>query len=137
MVKKDDSGSGLRAGFVRSDGLPQQPKMKVPEKIEEPAVKPKPAPVEKPAPEPEELTGPTLTMQGVSGKKITGAVKVIKVPKAEKKADMETEKQAADETTVNPAEKPAVKPVEKKPITLDAEGVKLPATPETDRKSVV
>ena len=87
MVKRDDSGSGLRAGFVRGDGLVQPPKKTGPHKPDEPPAKPQP-PVPEPAaaPEPEELHGPTMTMQGVSGKKITGVVKVVKAarpPKAE------------------------------------------------------
>ena len=95
MVKRDDSGSGLRAGFVRGDGLSQQPKKENQPKAEEPAVKKQPPVAEPPAREPEDLSGPTMTMQGVSGKKITGAVKVIKVIKADKPAEHEAEHTAA------------------------------------------
>ncbi|HBP38359.1 MAG TPA: hypothetical protein DD640_06405, partial [Clostridiales bacterium] len=84
MVKREDSGTGLRAGFVRGDGLVQPVKNHNLNKAEEPVAKPQPPVPKPPVREPEELTGPTLTLQGVSGKKITGAVKVIKAARPEK-----------------------------------------------------
>ncbi|NLN45068.1 MAG: translation initiation factor IF-2 [Clostridiaceae bacterium] len=95
MAKREDSGSGLRAGFTRADtSAPQNRKAG---KKAEP--KPDNEPVEKadevvetppPASEPEEHpNAPTITMQGVSGKKITGVVKVVK-----KAAKAETEETA-------------------------------------------
>jgi len=47
MVKKEDSEAGLRAGFVRGDGLVRPVKKANQPKPEEPAAKPQP-----PAPEP-------------------------------------------------------------------------------------
>ena len=141
MVKRDDSGSGLRAGFVRGDGLNQQPRKNTPAKPEEPAVKPLPPAAEPPAREPEELTGPTLTMQGVSGKKITGAVKVIKVIKADKPSDHETgavETAAAAHIESAPlAEKPPVEVA--KPAAAEAAKPAVPVEKPApaDRKSVV
>jgi translation initiation factor IF-2 len=121
MVKRDDSGSGLRAGFVRGDGLNQQPRKNPPVKPEEPAAKPQPHPVEPPAREPEELSGPTMTMQGVSGKKITGAVKVIKVVKADKPASADSSAEAAVSHDDHPPKpEPAVKPQAEKPETYEA-----------------
>jgi translation initiation factor IF-2 len=96
MAKKDDAGSGLRAGFIRSDGPPQPPKKKKPEGSEQKVAAPTLPPAETKPADPKEVTGPTITMRGVSGKKITGAVKVIKAAKAakpvEKKTDPESEK---------------------------------------------
>jgi len=121
MVKRDDSGSGLRAGFVRGDGLNQQPRKNPPAKPEEPAAKPQPHPVEPPAREPEELSGPTLTMQGVSGKKITGAVKVIKVIKADKPASADSPTEIGAQHDDHPQKpEPVVKPLSEKPVTIEA-----------------
>ena len=106
MVKKDDSGSGLRAGFVRGDGMarPQKktnPPEKEAEKIKNEAAaadkkqEPVPEPVDK---KPEAENGPTITMQGVSGKKITGVVKVVKVQRPDKAS---TDRVQADEQTAD------------------------------------
>ncbi|MDW7657532.1 MAG: hypothetical protein SCM11_10210, partial [Bacillota bacterium] len=105
MVKREEPGSGLRAGFVRGDGLMQHPrKNEAPrKKEEEPEVKPQP-PIPEPVHEPEESTGPTLTMQGVSGKKITGVVKVVKkvVRPPQPVTESETDQPAVSETAAKP-----------------------------------
>jgi hypothetical protein len=92
MVKREDPGSGLRAGFVRGDGLMQQPrkKEKPRQKEEEPVIEKQP-PIPEPVHEPEEPSGPTLTMQGVSGKMITGVVKVVKKVRRPADEPQETE----------------------------------------------
>ncbi len=69
MAKKDDAGSGLRAGFIRSDGPPQPPKKKKPEGSEQKVAAPTLPPAETKPADPKEVTGPTITMRGVSGKK--------------------------------------------------------------------
>ena len=106
MVKRDDSGSGLRAGFVRGDGLVQPPKKTGQPKPDETPAKPQPPVPEPAAPEQEELHGPTMTMQGVSGKKITGVVKVVKAarpPKVETPAGEEQPSAAPAATAASPA----------------------------------
>ena len=112
MMKRDDSGSGLRAGFVRGDGIGQTPAKKpapkpeedkqekehVSEKAHKPDKQVKPQSAEAPAPhvaEPAEAESPTITMQGVSGKKITGVVKVVKGPRQEKHLEGEAAPVAA------------------------------------------
>ena len=138
MVRREESDSGLRAGFVRGDGrLPRQRKKDTPPKIEkEPPAKPEPVKVE-PAPKPKEPAGPTLTMQGVSGKKITGVVKVVKkaarkpAPPAEPAVEPAAEPvaeavQPAEVAASAPAPAPVVKaPEEKKQVA------KAKVVPET------
>ncbi len=79
MVKREDSTSGLMAGFVKEKSvLPQQNKKPEEKKAEEPVKAPEHVvhePVEN------EIKGSTITMQGVSGKKITGSVIVVKKSK--------------------------------------------------------
>jgi translation initiation factor IF-2 len=90
MVKKDDSGSGLRAGFVRGDGTAQPAKKPAPAKHEETPVKQPPVVIPEPAVKvAEDPSGPTMTMQGVSGKKITGVVKVVKAASKDHKDETE------------------------------------------------
>ncbi|NLV48734.1 MAG: translation initiation factor IF-2 [Clostridiaceae bacterium] len=79
MVKREEPGSGLRAGFVREEGVIKKPvKQEKPEPKPDEPEKTAQVPDKSPEKEPEEIKGPTLTMQGVSGKKITGVVKVVK-----------------------------------------------------------
>ena len=86
MVKKDDTGAGLRAGYVREEDKPKTDgRTPTREKKESKAATPEAVP-EKPAHDGDDPSGPTITMQGVSGKKITGVVKVVKVNKADKEA---------------------------------------------------
>lgn len=70
-----------------------------------------------------ETAGPTITMQGVSGKKITGVVKVVKVKKADKKdsADASNDKKSEAEPAV--AEASVDKKAEDKSVkeTADAD----------------
>jgi translation initiation factor IF-2 len=95
MVKKDDSGAGLRAGYVREEAKPKTDgHTAAREKKESKAITPEAVP-EKPAHDGDDASGPTITMQGVSGKKITGVVKVVKVNKAEKEAKAKTESETA------------------------------------------
>jgi hypothetical protein len=144
MAKREDSGSGLRAGFTRADAsVPQN--RKAGRKAEP---KPDNEPVEKteevvetppPASEPEEhANAPTITMQGVSGKKITGVVKVVKrVAKADTEEPapasgaIETEEPSAAETTA--PVRTAAKPAEEVPApvkeAIPVESAVTPATP--------
>ncbi len=101
MAKREDSGSGLRAGFSRTDAS-IAPKRKTDKKA---APKPVDAPVEKtvekvetppPVRKSESLVNaPTITMQGVSGKKITGVVKVVKKSRVEPEAPVEPKTETA------------------------------------------
>ncbi|NLW12679.1 MAG: translation initiation factor IF-2 [Clostridiaceae bacterium] len=77
----------------------------------------------------EEAAGPTITMQGVSGKKITGVVKVVKVNKAAKKApeEQKTESEDSKESAEKIEEKAAEPVVEKKKTT------KAKATADSDK----
>ena len=92
MAKKEDSGSGLRAGYSRADS--NAPPLK--KAVEKDELKPEKASADKAddisadavvqaAAGEDHQQAPTITMQGVSGKKITGVVKVVKrvAPKAE------------------------------------------------------
>lgn len=93
MVKREESGSGLRAGFVHEDGLVKQPvKKEQAEPKPETPQKKTPEAAEKKRPAPDKRKGPTLTMRGVSGKKITGVVKVVK------KASKPVEPEPVEET---------------------------------------
>ena len=118
MVKKDGTGSDKQVGSeqdVKNADLKKGHKPHADASIEQHAPI---HPGEMTAAHAQDLTsGPTITMQGVSGKKITGVVKVVKVTKH----DTVTEQtgvneapvsQAAPETTVAP--KPAAEPV--KPV---------------------
>ncbi len=136
MVKRDDSGSGLRAGFVRGDGM-QKPVAKKNEgkKPEKKAAEKPTPPVKEPSEkEPEQLEGPTLTMQGVSGKKITGAVKVIK-KKAAKPSDKDEKPKAEDQETVEKTDVDQ-KPAAKKPTASKPQADAKPELKETGEKPV-
>ncbi len=136
MAKREDSGSGLRAGFSRTDAS-IAPKRKTERKA---APKPVDAPVEEtvekvetplPASESENLANaPTITMQGVSGKKITGVVKVVK------KAKVETEEAAKPAEETAPATAEAAKPAEDAPVEqpaqMPAAVASTPASPPTE-----
>lgn len=114
MVKKEDPEAGLRAGFVRGDGLMQPPRKKEkPQKNEEETdINPKPTTMDmtNKDQEPEEITGPTLTVQGVSGKKITGTVKVVKKSKPAKDFEPDAPENEKEESVQKPEEKPAAEP---------------------------
>lgn len=106
MVKKDNSGEALNKSTVKAEDKKQ--------KNAAGAAKLKDEKNEKAAAEVvhenEEAAGPTITMQGVSGKKITGVVKVVKVNKAakiapeEQKAESEDSNKSAAMTEDKPAE---------------------------------
>ncbi|NLO35719.1 MAG: translation initiation factor IF-2 [Clostridiaceae bacterium] len=117
MVKREDPGSGLRAGFVRGDGLMQHPRKKEQprQKEEEPEIVKQP-PIPEPVHEPEEPAGPTLTMQGVSGKMITGVVKVVKKARPAPEAEPSAPEPAKPEPAEVKAEKPAEEPVVQTPV---------------------
>ncbi|MGI6298316.1 MAG: translation initiation factor IF-2 [Saccharofermentanales bacterium] len=138
MRKRDDSGSGLRAGFVRGDGLshaaankpepkPEEEKL---EKEQSSAKKTKSEKAEKPetekiiAPPADEAEGPTVTMQGVSGKKITSVVVRARRPK--KTADEE----AAEADKASAGEAPAAAETAAAAAKAPAAAEKT-ATPET------
>lgn len=132
MVKRDDSGSGLRAGFVRGERAPAPPKVKKASEAkkdqtetqkEEKAKQAAEANAE--ASEPTKDDGPTITMQGVSGKKITGVVKVVKKKRPEKSEKAQTAPGRAS-TAVPP---PAVPPgsVSPPPVKAAAEPLKADA----------
>ncbi|NLM77006.1 MAG: translation initiation factor IF-2 [Ruminococcaceae bacterium] len=138
MAKREDSGAGLRAGFVRGDGLMQHPRKKEKPQIkeEEPDIKPQP-PIPEPETEPEEPKGPTLTMQGVSGKKITGVVKVVKKARPDKPAapaEFEGEPEALTQDADLASEKPttpAAEPVETTVAQVQGVSVSVPPAETT------
>jgi len=143
MVKREDPGSGLRAGFVRGDGLMQQPrkKEKPRQKEEEPEIVKQP-PIPEPVHEPEEPAGPTLTMQGVSGKMITGVVKVVKKvrrpadePQETEPAKPEQAPEQAEVKTEKPAEPLAV-PMPVQPTAAEAPAPAPAEKPEPAEKPV-
>ena len=75
----------------------------------------------------EAASGPTVTIKGVSGKKITGVVKVVKAAKKETPDEAEqADKEGAKAAAPAPA---AQRPVAKKPPTQAAGAVKTARTP--------
>ncbi|MCD8498587.1 MAG: hypothetical protein LRY35_00905, partial [Clostridiales bacterium] len=133
MVKKDGTGSDKQVGSE------QDVKNAEHKKGHKPHVD---ASVEQHAPvHPGEMTaahaqdqtsGPTITMQGVSGKKITGVVKVVKATKHETAADQtgaEEQKPAQSAPEAAAETRPAadtVKPVESAPAPAPT-GAAVPA----------
>jgi translation initiation factor IF-2 len=132
MVKRDDSGSGLRAGFVRGDDYGQPPRKPAAQKAEEPVTKQQQAAAEPQAHEPENVSGPTIEMQGVSGKKIIGVVKVVKAVRPEKPAEpvlpAADEGAAAAEPKGEPAGQPAAAQLHVQPLPAVAERPVISAT---------
>ncbi len=126
MVKRDDSGSGLRAGFVRGERAPAPPKVKKasePKNDQTESQKETKAQQAAEAKAEAEITaeddGPTITMQGVSGKKITGVVKVVKKKRPE----------AAEKAPAAQGHTPlAVPPPAVPPGSVSAPPVKAPAS---------
>ena len=97
MIKREEADSGLRAGFVHEDDamltLPVKGKEPASTDIEKAIKEESPAtPSDSTSgstePKRKEITGPTISMQGVSGKMITGVVKVVKrIAKADRRAE--------------------------------------------------
>lgn len=140
MVKREDPGSGLRAGFVRGDGLIQHPRKKEKpskqDKEPETNKKDETPPASEQAREPRKPKGPTLTMQGVSGKKITGVVKVVKASRAKK--PKEAEKPVKDEKPAESSEPKKTAVSEQGQKDEMAQGVKkpVPEQSKTEAKAV-
>ncbi len=153
LGRRDDAGSGLRAGFVRGDGLGQpqgrntapRPEPETPEKDNKALKSDKPASdsksgntqpakeTEKPQQAPDaaaaaDLDSPTITMQGVSGKKITGVVKVVKAHRPEKKAEAE---KPVQEEAVSRTEQPSVE----KPESVTEQPPVVSTTPSQPAKA--
>ncbi len=139
MVKNEDSGTGLMAGFSKHKGaVPLQSEKPAEKTIEQENEKNKAKakgkeaePVVASNPE-NEIKGSTITMQGVSGKKITGSVIVVKKSKpvssdTHEQQDSEhhhEEKEAGEESSAT--EKPA------KESTSPAENQKQQETKQID-----
>ena len=134
MAKND--GSGLKAGYTtlsqeeqdaitrrREEGGQEMDDQSVPKKAD-PSTDDSP----KPAPSAEEASGPVMTMQGVSGKKIQSTVKVVKVSK---KASEAPAPSAAPPAAEAPAGAPAAQPAEAAPAAAPAApaAAEAPATP--------
>ncbi|NCA99493.1 MAG: hypothetical protein EOM70_08970, partial [Clostridia bacterium] len=124
MVKKDGTGSDKQVGSEQEVKNAEHKKGQKPHAD---------ASVEQHAPiHPGEMTaahaqdqtsGPTITMQGVSGKKITGVVKVVKATKHEAAADQPgTEESAATRPVPEAA-------VEGKPVTATVKPVESAPAP--------
>lgn len=131
MVKRKVSDSGLLGGFVREDEARQQ----VSEKPEVPKpptpqaeAKPKPAPKKKKLSKP---TGPEVSVQGLSGRMITGVIKAVKKrPKPEPVVE-ELAKAAAEPAPVPKAEVAPPPAPEQKPV------VQAPAAKVVEEKPPV
>jgi translation initiation factor IF-2 len=137
MVKKDETGSENK---VRSEHEENRPASKAGHKPHADASIEQHAPVhpgEMSARAPDQTSGPTITMQGVSGKKITGVVKVVKAARPTTGAETET---AAKAAPAEPAAEPEVsaaaarpeKPAESTPVrtpTGTASETEAPAQP--------
>lgn len=131
MKRHEEADSGLRKGFVHEDEIKQLQKSAPP--IHNAPVAPPDESVGKesqntPAPEKkatesvpfsETLKGPKVSVQGVSGKMITGVIRPIKVIKKEE-----------------PAEKPSVKDNTAQPVADAPVEKSTPATPVADRAEV-
>ena len=119
MAKREEAGSGLRAGFISEDEALRQKKLSAQDELLTPAeipetpkpkktevqddVKPEPT---KEVPEVDDVPAIEAEMQGISGKKIQTVFKVVK----KKKPVEQTEPQPVEA----PAEVLATPPVEKK-----------------------
>jgi translation initiation factor IF-2 len=116
MVKKDEIGPDIRAGSDQEEITPAVKKGHKPHA--EPSVE-QHAPVhpgEMTAHAQDQAHGPTITMQGVSGKKITGVVKVVKVSKADAAAPAAVASDAAKVEPAPAAVASAVPPVAADPV---------------------
>lgn len=103
MVKREQADSGLRAGFIREEDAKKQlaqqaisaaeeaaleQEVKTPDPPEKPEAE---APVKEKEAEPE---GPTVSVQGISGRMISGTIRVVK------KADRKKEEKKDEEPSV-------------------------------------
>lgn len=144
MAKREEAGSGLRAGFISEEealrqmkqqaedetpAVPSEPVFPKAKQAEKEEAKEKPKADTPPADE-----GPTVEMTGISGKVIPGVIRVVKKKKPE-------EAPAAEEK--KPAEKPVEKapdekaPAKKKPAEKKADLAEPKAAPETKKTPVV
>ena len=127
MIKREEADSGLRAGFItEEEALRQQMQHEVEappvEEIDETPVEDveeTQAALPDPALELKSLSGPgsTVEMKGISGKNITGVIKVVK-----------KNKKAADSTDKTETDKEKAKPVE--------EAVEKKETPAVAKETV-
>ncbi|MDO5015542.1 MAG: translation initiation factor IF-2 [Eubacteriales bacterium] len=147
MKRHEEADSGLRAGFVHEDEL-KQIKQNVPvseqvdtvdeaakakEETKAKALAAAEAKAEKA--ESELASGPTVSVQGVSGKMITGVIKAVKKRKNERRGGDTAEtakKEAATVETVAKKEEPAATPAAEK--TAPAEKVAKPGEPVAEKK---
>lgn len=116
MVKREQADSGLRAGFIREEDakkqLAQQAMSAVEETVPEQEAKPSDPPEKTearvPAQEKEaEPEGPTISVQGISGRMISGTIRVVKKAERKKEDSKEEPKaEAAPDQTVVKAEAP-------------------------------
>lgn len=128
MVKREKSDSGLMKGFIREDEALKKAQELAEigeEKLHEPKEKPEVKEDKKPEPKKEDKPkeedspkGPTVEMQGVSGKVITGTVRKVT---RKKKADTEAEAKPAEEKPAAAASEEA------EPRTIVKESVKVKA----------
>lgn len=98
MVKREQADSGLRAGFIREEDAKKQLAQQAMHAAEEAALEEEvkisdpPAKAEVKAPKKEkeaEAEGPKVSVQGISGRMITGTIRVVK--KAERKKEVKPE----------------------------------------------
>lgn len=132
MARREESDSGLRKGFIREDDAIQMAKVAARENNEEST--PAPAKNEEEKAEPQtkgeetktdRAEGPTISMQGVSGKKITSVVKVVKKvsrkkveKKVEEKKDDNKQREEIKQTAKPQSAHPAQTPVDLKPADV-------------------
>lgn len=147
MIKREEADSGLRAGFItEEEALRQQMQHEVEappeEEIEETPVEDveeTQAASPDPALELKPLSGPgsTVEMKGISGKNITGVIKVVKKNKkaadSTDKTEKEKEKAKAVEEAVEKKETPAVA----KETVADVDSVQTVDTAVTIEPAVV
>ena len=138
MVRREEADSGLRKGFIREDEAMQLAKSatrentedntQAPEKTEE-VVEDNKTVVTADKAEETKPDGPTISMQGVSGKTITSVVKVVKKVSRAKKAD---KADAAKESTKVKSDD-ATKVAEQTVATNDKETVDKNVADKTDK----
>ena len=166
MIKREEADSGLRAGFIREDEakkrLSQQAELEAQEALKEEVLasseppeqeKPKAEEKSEDKPEKEKPEGPKVSVQGISGRMITGTIRVVK--KADRKKNEEEqeadtkaskaaetspkqvkEKEPASKETVTTAEKAAAKDeVKKAEPSKPAATVEKPAEKAEEKAS--
>jgi translation initiation factor IF-2 len=129
MAKREEAGSGLRAGFISEDEALRQRLLAEREESERletadpDVVTPSEPPKTEPVPETEVLDeGPTVEMQGISGKIITSVIKVVKKKKSGKEKSAARPEAVQKPEDAKEAQKPAV-PVSAQPVSEPAGAV--------------